>query len=426
MESPVRQASFDCPVHGQASGSVPNQDTTLFTGLIELSVDALVEQVIVRNPSMAQMTAAWQAASARYPQVIAFDDPMFGFMAAPASIGSNNVEFGYRVEVSQKLPFCGKREFRGQSALAEASATRHDVDDVRLQLIESARSALADYYLAERALGVNEDGLRLLRSFRNRAKDRYEKVPGANEQDMLQADVELGRQEQRQITLARVRSVAVARINTLLHQAPASHLPPPPQDLVVRASLPDAAKLHSLALARRPDLSALAERIKAEEASLGLAQKEYFPDVEISAAYDTIMGNGPARDLAPQIGVRVNVPLQRARRDGAVAEAQARVAQRRAELVKQIDQTNFQVHEAYELVHESVRIVEVYEKKLLPAASGNVKAAETSYVGGRIPFVSLIEAQRNVVELQDRFYEAKAELCRRWAMLERVLGGPAG
>jgi outer membrane protein TolC len=63
--------------------------------------------------------------------------------------------------------------------------------------------------------------------------------------------------------------------------------------------------------------------------------------------------------------------------------------------------------------------------KASPAARGNIKAAETSYVGGRIPFVSLIEAQRNLVELQDRFYEAQAELYRRWAMLERIVGGPA-
>ena len=396
-----------------------------FAGTAELSADVLIENVLARNPSLAQMVAAWQAASARYPQVISLDDPMFGFVAAPASIGSNDVEFGYRLEIAQKLPFCGKRELRGQGALAEASAAGHDVNDMRLQLMESTRSALADYYLAERALAVNREGLNLLRSFRGRARERYEKVPGANEQDVLQADVELGRQEQREITLARARAVASARINTLLHQALESRLPPPPQELTVRADLPEAAKLNALALANRPDLQALADRIRAEEASLGLAEKEYYPDVEVSAAYDTIMGNGPMRDLAPQVGVRINVPLQRSCREGAVAEAQARLAQRRAELARQTDQVSFQVHEAQAQVRESQGIMQLYQEKLLPAARGNIKAAETSYVGGRIPFVSLIEAQRNLVELQDRFYEAQAELYRRWAMLERVVGGPA-
>src|ERR1700731_3807257 len=54
-----------------------------FAGSAELSAEVLIENILARNPSLAQMVAAWQAASARYPQVISLDDPMFGFMAAP-------------------------------------------------------------------------------------------------------------------------------------------------------------------------------------------------------------------------------------------------------------------------------------------------------------------------------------------------------
>src|SRR5262249_54399165 len=58
-----------------------------FQGLNELSADALVEQVLARNLSLAQMAAAWQAALARYPQVTSLEDPMFGTTLAPGSIG---------------------------------------------------------------------------------------------------------------------------------------------------------------------------------------------------------------------------------------------------------------------------------------------------------------------------------------------------
>src|SRR5437868_2089531 len=91
----------------------PNADRPPLSAARELSVDLVVDQVLASNPSLAQMTAAWQAAAARYPQVTSLDDPMFGTMIAPASIGSNNVDFGYRVEISQKLPWPGKRELRG-------------------------------------------------------------------------------------------------------------------------------------------------------------------------------------------------------------------------------------------------------------------------------------------------------------------------
>ena len=123
----------------------------------------------------------------------------------------------------------------------------------------------------------------------------------------MQADVEIGRERERQLTLARMREVAVARINTLMHLAPDAPLPSPPAEITVDGSAPDAAALRSLALARRPDLQALANRIAAERAVLGLAYKEYCPDVEVMAAYDGFWTEKP---LQPQIAVRINLPVR--------------------------------------------------------------------------------------------------------------------
>jgi outer membrane protein TolC len=354
--------------------------------------------------------------------VSSLDDPLFGAAVAPASVGSRNVDFGYRLELSQRYPFPGKLALRGQNALAEASAAGHDVEDMRLQLVESAQSAFYDYYLAARALAVNEEGLRLLQSFRETALERFRNrlVP---EQDFRQADVEIGRQRERQLTLERMRQVALARINTLLHLPTNTPLPPPPQELKLADALPGTGELQAQALARRPDLQALADRIAAEKASLALALKEYYPDLEVMAAYDAFWQR-PEEDLRPQFGVRLNLPVRRERRRAAVAEAEARLALRQAELARQIDQVNLQVEEAYQQVRESERAVRLYEETILPAAHQNVKAALSAYTTAQIPFLSLVEALRNLVGLRERYYETLADAFRRRASLERATGGP--
>jgi outer membrane protein TolC len=112
--------------------------------------------------------------------------------------------------------------------------------------------------------------------------------------------------------------------------------------------------------------------------------------------------------------------------EGAVAEAEARIAQRRAEFDSRVDQVNLQLQEAYEQVVESERIVRLYETTILPAARNNVDAARSAYETAKVPFLSLIEAQRNRVMLLDRSYEALADYFRRRATLERVVGGPQG
>lgn len=395
---------------------------TLFSGRPELTAADLIPAILARNPTVEQMAAAAVAAAARYPQVTSLDDPTVTFWTAPGSAGSPNADYAARVELSQKFLYPGKRGLKGQNALAEASAATRDVDDVRLQLVEAAVSALADYYAADRGLAVAGENLKLLREFRQNAEARY-KTGVAQQQDVLQADVELARQEERLVSFRRARAVAVARINTLLHQAPDIPLPPPAEP-AVGGGLPDVAALRSQALAARPDLMALLDRVAAEEASLALACREYKPDFELMAAYDGFWQEAAGRPLQFQIGARVNLPVRYARRGGAVAEAQAKVAQRRAELARQIDQVNLQVQEAFEQLRESEEVVALYRTRVLPAAEANVKQAQAGYVTGRVPFLSLVEAQRGLVGFRERFYELIAESARRRATLERAVGGP--
>jgi outer membrane protein TolC len=386
----------------------------------ELAVDALVQAVVDRNPSLAQMVAAWRAAEARYPQVSSLDDPMLGATAAPAGIDTiEDKNRGYRFDLSQKLPWCGKLALKGENARAQARAARDDVDDMRLQLVQSARIAFYDYYLVYRALEVNAENLRLLRELHENAEARY-KTGLAPQQDVLQADVAIGRQEQRNFYLERLRSVAVARINTLLNLDPQSPLPPPPTEIAVADGLPEATALREAALARRPDLRALANRIAAEEAALALAHKEYYPDFNVMAAYDTFWVE---KQLRPQVAVQMNVPIRLAKRDAAVREAQARIAERRAELDRQVNQVNYELNQAYSEVKESQQTVRLYKTKIVPTAELRVKSAQTAYLTGKVPFLTLVEAEQDVVGLKDQYYEFVADYYRRLATLERVAGG---
>jgi outer membrane protein TolC len=333
------------------------------------------------------------------------------------------------LEISQKYPWPGKLKLRGASSLAEASAARNDVDNMRLQLTESAKAAFADYFLVDRALKVNEETLERLQQFRAAAEALYKsplKGMKVSLQDTYQADVEYGKQQERRLTLERMHQVAVARINTLLDLPPNTPLPPPPKKIELGDGLPDVATLRTSALAARPDLRALADHLAADQAALALAYKEYYPDFEAFLMYDRFMGNTSAsRDLATMLGVKVNVPVRLDRRRGAVAEAQARIAQRNAELRRQIAQVNFQVEEAYAQIRESERAVRLYEKKILSDAELNVKTARADYQTGQVTATAVIEAERSRLNLYDRYYEIIAEYVRRRAMLERAVGGTA-
>jgi outer membrane protein TolC len=116
----------------------------------------------------------------------------------------------------------------------------------------------------------------------------------------------------------------------------------------------------------------------------------------------------------------MNLPSQRSRRYAALAEAQSKLAQRKAEHKKLEDQINFQVQEAFEQLKESTQIMELFKTTTLPATEANVREAQASYISGKIPFLTLVAAQKEMYLARDRFYQAQAEAFRRKAILDRV------
>lgn len=388
-----------------------------FAGMSELSVETLVEAVQARNPSLPEMVAAWKAAQARYPQVTSLDDPLLGMTLSPAAF--SQVGNGYRVEIFQRYQWPGKLQLRGEVASAEANAAGRDVDNVRQQLIESARDAFYDYYLTYRALEVNAEALRLVRGFKQDADVRF--INGkVSAQDPLQAEVEIGRLRETEIILERQRQVAIARINTLLQLPPSLSLPPPPKKIQVEGELPDPQPLLAQALSQRLDLLKLADQIKAAKAAVKLAYKEYYPDIDAMAAYDSFWDNPLQRG---QVAMRVNLPARLGKRHGAVVEAESRLAELKAQYDRQTSQAGFEVQQAYEQWRESLRTVRLLAKEVLPKAQQNVKAAQPAYLTGQIPLSTLIEAQRSLVNLQDRYYQATADFFRRRTALQRSLTG---
>ena len=415
--TPVNSAAFEQEL------PTPEEALELPSGTIEemeLSLPVLVEEVRNRNPSLQAMAAAWQAAAQRYPQAISLEDPMFMAMMAPDAFDSAEVDNGYALQASQKIPWCGKRSARGRQARAEASAAYHDLQDSRLRLDEVTRTAFYDYYLTRRQLDLNRENLQVLRQFRDTAKSKYA-ANQVTQQDVLQAEVELAELERRHIELERMGKVSTARINTLLRQDPYYPLSPPPQHLDLPGYELDAELLQHFAVSQRPDLLASAARVRAAQAAVTLACKEYYPDTEVFGKYDAFWQETP---LQAAVGVNLNMPIYRDRLRAGVCEARFTLSQRRAEYNQLVLDIRYEVAAAYEQAEESRRVWQLYTDRLVPTAEQNVAAARANYDVSKASFLDLAISLRQLVELREKREEALTQYHSRLAELIRVVGGP--
>lgn len=389
----------------------------LFAGAATLDREALVRAVLARNPDVAAARQALRAALAEYPRATALEDPMVSYALAPASVFSDRAPFGQSIRVGQRFPFPGKLDLAGEMVLAEAEMERGDVDAVRLRLALTASQLFAEYYATARALAITAEHVALLEELKAAAEVQYA-AGRAAAQDPLMAEVEAGMLAQRRIGLAAQQKTIAAELNGLLHRAPEAPLPPPPATLEP-SPLPDAdsARLQSLALERRPEIASMRAGIDAARASASMAEREYYPDFEVMGEYNS-MWDMPEHQW--MTGVAVNVPLQVGARDAAVEQAEARTARARHELERMEDEVRVEVDRALTRLREADDVMRVFESRVLPAARSQVEAARIGFISAATPFVAVIEAERNLRNVQLDLEMARATLLQRRAELERA------
>jgi outer membrane protein TolC len=394
-------------------------DAELFAGAATLEREPLIAAVLDRNPSLESARQAWRAALARYPQEVSLEDPMLGYGLAPLSVASDEVRLGQTVELSQSLPFPGKRRLRGEVALAEADARRYDLDAVRLRLATMASRLYYDLYVAERALEVNAEYQAELSTHRD-TLSAHLAAGHAWQDDALKVDIELVEAMQAKVELEAERDLIIARMNELLHRRPELPLPPTPETLALAASPQgESAALQELALRDRPALSAAAARVRREGARVDLAEREQYPDFRLSASYNSMFA-GLEHQL--MVGVAINLPLWRSRRRAAVDQAEAGRARAEAESREIEDRVRGEVERALRNYRAALEVVTKYRDEIVPATESRVEAIRLGLQSGRSAFIEILRADHDLLSARLGYHRALAAAHRRRVDLEIALG----
>ena len=353
----------------------------LFAGKDVLEVDELIAAVLARNPSIDYARAGWQAALARYPQATTLEDPMVSYSVAPLSIFSSDARFGQTIEVSQPLPYPGKRGLRGQVALAEAEAARQDYAAVQLRLAHMAALLYYDLYAIERAIAF-----------------------------FTEFESELNMH----------REVIAAQLNELVHRRPELPLPAPPSTLAAPAPATESsAQLQAIALRERPELRAAGARRDRETASIEVADRDFYPDFRVMGTYTSMFAMIEHQIM---IGFAVTLPVWRGRRHGAVDEATARRDRASAELEVVEDRIRTEVERAYQALTAALAVLGTYRDDILPSARSRVEAIRLAVDSGRQTFIEVLRADHDLLAANLQYERALATAHRRSADLETAVG----
>lgn len=411
----------------------------------ESSLDSLVARALVVNPAVMAAIARMRAAQAQVGPAGARPDPTL-------MVGVQNYALGEpafsdfmtmkMVGVSQTLPYPGKLGLRERAARDEVEAAGARLAAAKLAVVHDATEAYDDLAFAERALEIvrrNEDVLANLITV---TTAQYSAGTAA-QVDVLRARTEAANLAAEAAGLGEARRAALARLNAVLDRpssTPVAGIALPAR--IVRAAVADSAReihftstalgarvaespllpldsLQALAIVHSPVLQSHEAEIRAQQARVALARTASRPDFDVSVQYSQRQG---VHDMVSAV-VSLPIPLQRGRKQNdESAAAGAELAAREAEHRDAVNAVRAQIAQRVSDIERARTQLALTVKLILPQARATLASAMTGYQVGRVPFVTVIDAQASAFRSDMTYYQALTDFAKGISELEQVVG----
>jgi outer membrane protein TolC len=389
------------------------------------SIQDYLRYAALRNTGLEAAFNRWKAAVERVPQARSLPDPRFNYTyfveEVETRVGPQRQKFG----VMQAFPWFGKLRLREDAALQQAAAIRQEYERTKLALFYRVKKSYHDYWYLSQAIAVTKEHLLLVKNLEGVARARFK--AGATEHNSVnQAQVELGKLDDRLRSLESLRQPIAARLNAALNRPSKAALPWPTSLPPANAEFSDDDARQWL-IENSPDLRRLGHLVMKEDANVQLAKKNYFPDVTLGIDYidtddaidPTMTDSGKDPVMAM---VSVNLPLWYGKYRAAEQEA----TYRRTAAAKEKDDAENRLESDLSLalyhLRDAERKVDLYGNTLVPKARQSLKVAQQGFEAGNTSFIALIDAQRLLLEFQLAHHKALADRGVRVSEIEMLTG----
>ena len=319
--------------------------------------------------------------------------------------------------VSQEVPAPGKRKLRGEIADEEAAAAFDEYLVTRLKVASRLKQAYHELHHAVVAIGFVDRDQELLNDMLRISEARYA-VGRAAQQDILRAQTQLAIFATQRVRFEQEREAKQIEINALLNRPQGGRIEVPAEMTAgpMAASLED---MLAQARAHSPLVERDREAAKGNELAASLARKDYAPDYTVSGGYFNQGG------LPPMWEARVDFKLPAyfwRKQRAAVAEQEASASQARHEYAETLVEVEAGIREQYSVAEASRKLVDLYEKSVIPEARLAYESALASYQAGRGDFIAVFSNFTSVVDYELTDHEEIMRFQIALAKLEELTG----
>ena len=416
-----------------------------------LKLDQLIEEALNDNPELKAARDRANAYHERPSQVSSLEDPRItlGFSNLPVDdFDFNKQEMTQKViSLSQEIPLPGILSLKRESAAQEANAMEKRARELESILIKKVKKAYYNLYFINKAIDITETNQGLLEKFVEITKTKYSVGKGI-QQDVLKAQVELSKIEEKIIDLEQKKATIKAELNTLLNRPQEEFLPDPP-NIKKTTFTHNLEALQKLAEETRPALKDVEHLIKSREAAYQLAKKDYLPSLTFTASYgqrDNRLRSRPVRATVTPVGGEPNevsvlsatdrdrpdflsfmvgfkVPLWfHSKQSRKVRENLTLISEAKARHEALKNEIFFGIKDILEKERRGSKLIELYQNDIIPQAKASLESAMAGYEVGNVDFITLLDNQLTLFNYRLSYHQVLTDYQKDLAELEAVVG----
>jgi outer membrane protein TolC len=389
-------------------------------------IDGLVAYAVANNPQIAVARFRADVLISRVPQVQSLEDPQVTTTAFLHAIETAAGPQDLALSLSQKIPWFGKLACRGNVAHNEAQAAYQDLAAVELNVIEQVKLAYLELYFLARAIEVNRQLQPRLKDVVEITRTKYQ----TNAQDtglesVLQAEVALARLRTTMVELEQAEVRARAQLAQAIHLPDGAEIVAP-KELEISLVPERVHALLGMIEVCHPQLEARRYEIARDQAAVGLAQRNYYPDFKVVFNWYAIGSEGlspfATGDDAYSIGVGLNLPIYLKRLNATLDEAQFKLAESCQNYQVTWDTAFAEVKQLHARATEHDRVLRILETEILPKARQTLDLSIEAFRLGRIGFQQMIDNYEDYLRYEIDYHMRKTRREQAVASLERAVG----
>ena len=389
-----------------------------------LNLDQLIALAERDNKDLQAARYAIDVARARLLQAGLRPNPRLDLAARSDFLFNNEGAYAISAAISQEFPIAGRILRQKDVARVDIALAETEVANAQRRIAEDIAGKVYRLLVSEQQAGTLDSLIGVEGKLAKTTRNRF-RAAEVSELDVNTVQIDMQRLMLERSLLQSEQQTITAALNALIGRAATSPLhvagPLPPTD-----TMPDLQQLQRRALQQRPDFQGAllsVDRAAAEKAlAHALRWQDWSVGLELAQDKSVVLG-APPQGADRAIGINVSIPLPLFNKSqGLLAEANAN----RDQALARVDALRLGILGEVASAHaEATRLqalLQQFGKTMLPISERSVRLARQGYDMGLIPVFDVVQAQRQLSELNKTYLSTLDQFMQALVRLHAAAG----